>query len=239
MELKDDEFKDLQSRVEKISAELEKKDVARAVNTKWLITVAAIIMAALGYTNFVQLPAEAAKAAIEKIGPRIVGDAEDAVKNAEKFRDKAKEANEKADKYAEDAKKIVDELTQLKKQIFPKGSIVAWYPGLENKETWWDGKKIKAPDGWAVCDGNNGTPDLRDRFIRGTSSAESIAFSGGKSEHSHEGSTGRPILLDKGSENAVLHGHKGIGGASHRHEFKTEVESNLPPFLYLVYIIKL
>lgn len=38
--------------------------------------------------------------------------------------------------------------------ILPKGIIVAW-----NNAT--------PPTGWALCDGNNGTPDLRGRFIYG------------------------------------------------------------------------
>ena len=37
--------------------------------------------------------------------------------------------------------------------IFPKGFIVAY-------------DKMIAPEGWAICDGNSGTPDLRGRFIR-------------------------------------------------------------------------
>ncbi len=37
--------------------------------------------------------------------------------------------------------------------IVPSGSIIAF-----NSE--------KAPDGWTLCDGTNGTPDLRGRFIR-------------------------------------------------------------------------
>jgi len=40
-----------------------------------------------------------------------------------------------------------------KVNILPRGTIVAW-----NEET--------APAGWALCDGQNGTPDLRGRFIR-------------------------------------------------------------------------
>jgi len=37
--------------------------------------------------------------------------------------------------------------------IIPRGSIIAF-------------NSITAPAGWAVCDGTNGTPDLRGRFIR-------------------------------------------------------------------------
>ncbi|MDA0162829.1 phage tail protein [Solirubrobacter ginsenosidimutans] len=40
-------------------------------------------------------------------------------------------------------------------EIVP-GTIIPW---------WGDGELI--PDGWAVCDGTDGTPDLRDRFIYG------------------------------------------------------------------------
>jgi microcystin-dependent protein len=36
-----------------------------------------------------------------------------------------------------------------------------------------------APSGWALCDGQNGTPDLRDRFIVGTGSTYSSGNTGG------------------------------------------------------------
>ena len=42
--------------------------------------------------------------------------------------------------------------------MIPKGTIVAY-------------NSDKAPDGWALCDGTNGTPDLRGRFIRMHSSS--------------------------------------------------------------------
>ena len=38
----------------------------------------------------------------------------------------------------------------------PAGAIIIWY-SASNPST--------APTGWAICDGNNGTPDLRGRFI--------------------------------------------------------------------------
>lgn len=44
----------------------------------------------------------------------------------------------------------------------PGGTIIAWYPKKDA-----DGQ-YKIPKGWLVCDGNNGTPDLRDKFIMGS-----------------------------------------------------------------------
>lgn len=37
----------------------------------------------------------------------------------------------------------------------------------------------QAPDGWAFCNGDNGTPDLRDRFIKGSSAISSGMVTGG------------------------------------------------------------
>jgi len=31
----------------------------------------------------------------------------------------------------------------------------------------WGGAIIDIPAGWLLCDGNNGTPDLRDKFVIG------------------------------------------------------------------------
>lgn len=42
----------------------------------------------------------------------------------------------------------------------PVGAIVFWY-----------GKHTDLPDGWQLCDGTNGAPDLRDRFVLGGESA--------------------------------------------------------------------
>ena len=43
----------------------------------------------------------------------------------------------------------------------------------------WSGSSV--PTGWALCDGTNGTPDLRDRFIVGSGSGYSIGDKGGAS----------------------------------------------------------
>ena len=55
---------------------------------------------------------------------------------------------------------------------FPAGGIIMWA-----------GEAI--PSGWALCNGENGTPDLRDRFIIGAGSAHSPGEAGGEAAHSH------------------------------------------------------
>jgi hypothetical protein len=44
----------------------------------------------------------------------------------------------------------------------------------------WSGASTEIPDSWALCDGTNGTPDLRDRFIVGAGSSYSVGDTGGR-----------------------------------------------------------
>ena len=71
-----------------------------------------------------------------------------------------------------------------------------------------------APTGWAMCDGTNGTPDLRDRFVVGQGTTYSINDTGGSKDaiiptHSH------------GSGNYAVgshtHGDGNYAAASHSH----------------------
>jgi len=62
----------------------------------------------------------------------------------------------------------------------------------------WSGSVANIPSGWALCDGRNGTPDLRDRFIVGAGGSYNVGDTGGASSvtlntsqipsHSHSGS---------------------------------------------------
>ena len=52
----------------------------------------------------------------------------------------------------------------------PKGIIVSWYGSIK-----------EIPKGWALCDGNNTTPDLRNRFIIGGGDKYDIGQKGGNS----------------------------------------------------------
>ena len=47
----------------------------------------------------------------------------------------------------------------------------------------WSGTTSNIPTGWLLCDGSNGTPDLRDRFIVGAGSTYSPKATGGEATH--------------------------------------------------------
>ena len=66
--------------------------------------------------------------------------------------------------------------------MFSKGMIIAWYGEID-----------KIPENWAICDGTNGTPDLRNRFIIGSSKKYNFGTSGGSSYIKLEKSNLPPI----------------------------------------------
>lgn len=53
----------------------------------------------------------------------------------------------------------------------PKGTILPWY-----------GKSSDIPEGFALCDGTKGTPDLRNRFLVGAGSNYALGDTGGKDQ---------------------------------------------------------
>lgn len=120
----------------------------------------------------------------------------------------------------------------------------------------WSGASDAVPDGWAVCDGENGTPDLRGRFVLGESASYAHGATGGAAtvalttaqmpSHSHtyskytQGKTDSaqrntnagqyqiyPLL--SGSAATVSSGTAGSGAA----------HNNMPPYYVLCYIMKL
>lgn len=55
--------------------------------------------------------------------------------------------------------------------LVPSGAIILW-----------SGLASEIPSGWALCNGNNGTPDLRDRFVVGAGGKYTVGTKGGKEE---------------------------------------------------------
>lgn len=66
---------------------------------------------------------------------------------------------------------------------FPIGGIVMW-----------SGLIADIPTNWNLCDGTNGTPDLRDRFIKSVGTAEEPGNTGGSDTHTPTGSISTPTF---------------------------------------------
>lgn len=78
--------------------------------------------------------------------------------------------------------------------ILPRGVIVMWSGSIDD-----------IPNGWALCDGNDGTPDLTSRFIRSVpNSSTDPGSTGGSTTHSH----------GAGSYSASSHTHSYSGTTS-------------------------
>ena len=80
---------------------------------------------------------------------------------------------------------LKDEISQEAYKLnamFSKGMIIAWYGEID-----------KIPENWTLCDGTNGTPDLRNRFIIGNSEKINFGTSGGSSSIKLEKSNLPPI----------------------------------------------
>jgi hypothetical protein len=130
----------------------------------------------------------------------------------------------------------------------------------------WSGAIGSIPSGYYLCDGNNGTPDLRDRFIIGAGNTYSVNQTGGSADaitvsHTH---TATSTVTDPGHLHTYLH-QNGSAQAGGSGNFYYYVESsantstattgvtvattnatagtsgtgaNLPPYFALAYIMK-
>lgn len=101
-----------------------------------------------------------------------------------------------------------------------------------------------APKNWVLCDGNNGSPDLRGSFVRGAGGSIEVGETGGSAdavvvEHSHSLSDGGvrkttgPYDYSGGSgysQGDVLSETAQTG--------ESGVNKNLPPYYALAYIMR-
>ena len=142
--------------------------------------------------------------------------------------------------------------TSGKFNYLPTGTILAY-------------NKTVAPKGWALCDGKNGTPDLRGRFIYGAgSTGYELNKRGGETSHkltleeipshnhtmndagNHTHSVSGRERINKGSDDRVwaVAGTSNTGWAgNHKHTINntggSKAHNNMPPFYVLSYIMKL
>jgi len=127
------------------------------------------------------------------------------------------------------------------------------------------GSTSPVPSGWALCDGNNGTPDLRNRFSVCSGDTYNIADTGGIANaiiplHTHTGSTSTSpnhthtfgYGAGSGGLRSAFEGDAnfgaGFGGGTslHTHSFSGSISAagssatnaNLPPYRSLYYLKK-
>lgn len=108
-------------------------------------------------------------------------------------------------------------------EIINKYTIVMWF-----------GTLATIPTGWQICDGTNGTPDLRGYFVKGAAAGNAGDDTNhGTSTHGHE--------IDVGTNTGVAT-QMGTGAnraGTHLHVATTDTPNHEPPYKHLVFIMKL
>lgn len=131
----------------------------------------------------------------------------------------------------------------------------------------WSGATNSIPIGWALCNGDNGTPDLRNKFVVGAGSSYEVGATGGATSASVSGNTGATTLTvaqipshnhnvevigtsESGGTNGsrITYNVKGYianlgvgfsgGSQAHSHSL-SGIVGTLPPFYALCFIMKL
>ena len=125
----------------------------------------------------------------------------------------------------------------------------------------WSGATNNIPSGWALCDGNNGTPNLQDKFIVGAGSSYAVAATGGSAnavviQHNHgitdpghqhtwsrqdaQNDVGyRPWPASNNDcKETVVNTGSNTTGITINNEGESGTNKNLPPYYALAYIIK-
>ena len=86
----------------------------------------------------------------------------------------------------------------------------------------WSGSSGSIPAGWALCNGTNGTPDLRDKFVIGASLSYSVGGIGGNKDlvvPSHTHSATATSTFSGAALSAHSHTFAGSALATHTHAF--------------------
>jgi len=122
--------------------------------------------------------------------------------------------------------------------LLARGMIVAYYA-----------RSGSIPTGWAICDGTNGTPDLRGKYLVGVDALADVGNVVGNEKHNHgatvHGTTdGARVVPDGWGFDGPDRGKSPQAtGLDHTHGFSgagaTDYADNRPPSLTVIYLMKL
>lgn len=113
----------------------------------------------------------------------------------------------------------------------------------------WSGSSENVPDKWQICDGTNGTPNLKDKFVLGAGTEHTIGETGGEENHilTVEEMPKHYHTMDanaSGTSAGQMHGEIIIksDGATKRASSSVggnQPHNNMPPYYTLCYIMKI
>ena len=102
----------------------------------------------------------------------------------------------------------------------------------------WSGSIASIPSGFVLCNGANGTPDLRNRFLVGAGSSYAVGANGGANNHTHTFTT-------IGHNHSILAGAWLDAGVGYNNATQNAVDAGTtdagdgrPPYFALAYIMK-
>lgn len=102
----------------------------------------------------------------------------------------------------------------------------------------WAGAVEDIPAGWVLCDGNNDTPDLRNKFVIGAGDTYDPGETGGSATHIHTGIA--PEHSHSLSSGSVIDAGSGFHPTMYGGQVPLTIDpaANLPPYYALCYIMK-
>lgn len=129
-----------------------------------------------------------------------------------------------------------DDMVDQLNTAMPSGGIIMW-----------SGAIVDIPSGWFLCNGSNGTPDLRDRFVVGAGNGYAVAATGGAATHtlteSEMPTHSHVVPADGGTDNsngpyARYDGGSSGAGVTTTSKGSGAAHNNLPPYYALAFIMK-
>ena len=82
--------------------------------------------------------------------------------------------------------------------------------------TMWSGLIAAIPSGWFLCNGSNGTPDLRERFIQGAANGVEAGATGGSNTAAPGNHSNHTVTQPSGHTVTQPSAHSALG--THQHE---------------------